>query len=329
MSEPRSNLEERSPDFFPVEPAVAPALVAARGAEAEMRYLEFLVARIRNRHTRRAYAQAFGDFSTFAEDRGLRDLAEVRSGHVGAWIEVLGKTRAPQTVKLRLAAVRGLLDWLVVGGVIPVNPAASVRGPRHVVRKGRTPVLAAGEAQALIRHIDASTLVGRRDRALIGVMLYGLARVGAAVGMRVGDFERRGLRWWVVLSEKGGRVHELPAHHNLEAWLIEYVEAAGIAGAPRSPLFRAALGRSGTISDRPLLARNALHMVRRRCRDAGIGTQAGCHSLRATGITAYLAHGGTLETAQRLAGHASPRTTQIYDRTDDAITLDEIERIIL
>jgi site-specific recombinase XerC len=137
-----------------------------------MRYLEFLVARIRNRHTRRAYAQAFGNFAAFAEERGIPDLAEVRPGHVGAWIKALGKTHAPQTVKLRLAALRGLLDWLIVGQVIPTNPAASVRGPRHVVRKGRTPVLAAGEAQALIRHIDASTIVGRRDRALIGVMLY-------------------------------------------------------------------------------------------------------------------------------------------------------------
>jgi site-specific recombinase XerC len=234
-----------------------------------------------------------------------------------------------RTVKLRLAALRGLLDWLVVGGVIPLNPAASVRGPRHVVRKGRTPVLAAGEAQALIRHIDVSTVVGRRDRALIGVMLYGLARASAAVGMRVGDFERRGHRHWVVLREKGGRMHELPAHHNLEAWLIDYIEAAGIGDTARAPLFRAAIGRWGTLSDRPLLARNALHAVHRRCRDAGIETRAGCHSLRATGITAYLAHGGTLETAQRLAGHASPRTTQIYDRTDDAVTLDEVERIIL
>jgi site-specific recombinase XerC len=190
--------------------AGVPALVSARGPGAEMRYLEFLVARIRNRNTRRVYVQSFADFATFATDRGIRDLAEVRPGHVGAWVEALGKARAPQTVKFRLAALRGLLDWLVVGGVIPLNPAASVRGPRHVVRKGRTPVLAAGEAQALIRHIDASTLVGRWDRALIGVMLYALARVGAAGGMRVADFERRGHRHWVVLREKDGRIAVRP-----------------------------------------------------------------------------------------------------------------------
>ena len=134
--------------------ARVPALVSARGPEAEMRYLEFLVARVRNRNTRRAYAQAVADFAAFVENRGIRDLAHVRPGHVGAWIEAQGKVRAPQTVKLRLAALRGLLDWLVVGGVIPTNPAASVRGPRHVVR-GPNAGARPGEAQALIRHIDA------------------------------------------------------------------------------------------------------------------------------------------------------------------------------
>jgi site-specific recombinase XerC len=319
----------QEPTLPPSAPDEAPHLIAASGPQAEGLFWEFLTVPIRNRHTRRAYRRAVADFAIFSQERGVTTLVEVKSTHVAGYVEQLGKTRAPQTVKLRLAALRGLLDWLVVGGVIPVNPAASVRGPRYLVRKGRTPVLGPGEAQALLRHIDASTLVGRRDRALIGIMLYGLARVSAAVGMRVGDFERRGHRHWVVLREKGGRVHELPAHHNLEAWLIDYIEAAGIGDEARAPLFRAAIGRSGTLSDRPLLARNALHIVRRRCRDAGIGTPAGCHSLRATGITAYLAHGGKLETAQRLAGHASPRTTQIYDRTDDAVTLDEVERIIL
>ncbi|MFO7854347.1 MAG: hypothetical protein R6V44_03820 [Paracoccaceae bacterium] len=96
------------------------------------------------------------------------------------------------------------------------------------------------------------------------------------------------------LHEKGGRHHELPTHHALEAWLHDYVEAAGLAGEPRSPLFRSALGRTGRLSDRPLLARNALDLVRRRARDAGIRGAICNHSLRATGITAYLANGGTL-----------------------------------
>ncbi|MFO7854238.1 MAG: tyrosine-type recombinase/integrase [Paracoccaceae bacterium] len=131
------------------------------------------------------------------------------------------------------------------------------------------------------------------------------------------------------LREKGGRHHELPAHHALEAWLLDYVEAAGLAGEPRSPLFRSALGRTGRLSDRPLLARNALDLVRRRARDAGIRGAICNHSLRATGITAYLANGGTLETAQAIAAHESPRTTKLYDRTDDEVTLDEVERIVL
>lgn len=300
------------------------------GSHAETRFWEFFTVTVRNRNTRAAYARAAAEFFDFLRGRGgVARLLDIQPMHVAAYVEELGKSRSAPTVKLRLAALRSLFDWLVVGQVIPSNPAAAVRGPKHAVRKGRTPVLAPGEARILIRHVDAETLVGKRDRALIGVMLYGLARVSAAVGMRVADVNLRGHQHWLRLREKGGKVHELPAHHLLEDWLLEYISAAGIARESKAPLFRAAVGRSGTLSHRPLLARNALHMIRRRVADAEMETPIGCHSLRATGITAYLANGGALETAQRMAGHASPRTTQLYDRTDDAVTLDEIERIIL
>jgi site-specific recombinase XerD len=307
----------------------APILIAASGPEAVRAYWEFLTVPIRNRNTRRAYRQAAADLSIFLREQGVEMLIEVKSWHVAGYVEQFGKTHAPATAKARLAAIRSLLDWLVVRQVIPSNPAAAVRGPKHVVRRGRTPVLARGEAQSLIRHLDVATVVGRRDRALIGVMLYGLVRVSAAVGMRVEDFEVRGSRRWLVLREKGGRTHEIPAHHALDEWMLDYIDAAGIAHDAQGPLFRSSVGRSGTLSDRPLAARNALHMVRRRCRDAGIETPIGCHSLRATGITAYLGNGGMLEIAQRMAGHASPRTTQLYGRTGNAITFDEVERIIL
>ena len=85
----------------------------------------------------------------------------------------------------------------------------------------------------------------------------------------------------------------------------------------------------GRLTPRPLLARNALDLVRRRARAAGIRTPVSNHTFRATGITAYLENGGTLEGAQAIAAHESPRTTKLYDRTADRITLDEIERIIL
>ncbi len=147
--------------------------------------------------------------------------------------------------------------------------------------------------------------------------------------MEVRDFYPIGRRWWVRLHEKGGKLHELPAHHNLDAWLHEYIEAAGIGVEARTPLFRSAIGRTGRLSERGLQERNALDLVQRRAKDAGITQKISNHTFRATGITAYLENGGTLEKAQAIAAHESPRTTKLYDRTSDQVTLDEVERIVL
>jgi integrase/recombinase XerD len=137
-----------------------------------------------------------------------------------------------------------LFDWLVTGGLLATNPATSVRGPKHVIKRGKTPVLTTDQARVLIESIDTSTLVGLRDRALIGVMTYAFARIGAVVSMRVEDYFANGKRWWVRLHEKGGKRHEMPAHHKLETFLDEYIRTVGIAGDERSPLFRSAVRRT-------------------------------------------------------------------------------------
>lgn len=307
-----------------------PPIVVASGPGAEERFWEFFGVTLRNRNTRRAYLRAVEAFCAAMEARGLRNLVDVRPLHVAAHVELLTASHAAPTVKQHLAAVRMLFDWLVLGQVIPSNPAASVRGPRHVVRRGRTPVLEREDARRLLDGIRTDTVVGLRDRAFIALLIYSFARVGAALSMKVGDFHPQGRRWWLRLEEKGGKQHALPAHHNLEAWMLEYLEAADITGDRTGWLFRAAIGRTGRLSERPLLARNALDLVRRRARDAGLAVPGICnHTFRATGITAYLESGGTLEMAQAIANHESPRTTKLYDRTGDGITLDEIERIIL
>ena len=260
---------------------------------------------------------------------GVSALPQVQPIHVAAYVEALGKTHAPSTVKLRLAAIRMLFDWLVTGQVIATNPATSVKGPKYVVKRGKTPVLERAEARRLLESLDTDSLVGLRDRAFIGLLVYTFARVGAAVAMTVSDFYPTGHRWWVRLHEKGGKLHELPCHHNLEAWLHEYVAVAGIGDDQRSPLFRSAIGRSGKLSERGLVERNALDLVQRKARQAGVVTAICNHTFRATGITAYMENGGTLEKAQAIAAHESPRTTKLYDRSADQITLDEVERIIL
>jgi integrase len=222
-----------------------------------------------------------------------------------------------------------LFDWLVVGQVIAFNPASSVRGPKHSVRKGKTRILTAEETRALFDSIDSSTLVSLRDRALIGVMVYTFGRVAAALKMRIGDVFIQGRRMRVTLHEKGGKRHELPCHHNLEEYLAEYIEAAGISEDKKGYLFRSAPGWSRKLTDRPMSQSDAYRMIARRVGGAGIRTKIGNHSFRAIGITEYLRRGGRLEVAQQIANHESARTTGLYDRRDDQMTLDEVERIAI
>jgi integrase len=160
-------------------------------------------------------------------------------------------------------------------------------------------------------------------------MTYAFARIGAVVAMRVEDYFANGKRWWVRLHEKGGKRHEMPAHHKLEAFLDEYIRAAGIASDEKSPLFRSAVRRTGTLAATAMHRVDAWRMVQRRSAELGMKVKIGCHTFRATGITAYLEAGGTLENAQAMAAHESPRTTKLYDRTGDEITLDEVERITI
>ena len=306
---------------------VVPALIAAAGERASLRFLEFFAANIRNPHTRRAYGRAVADFLAWCDDAGVPSVMVVQPLHVAAWIELQTQDRAAPTVKQRLAAIRHLFDWLVTGQVVPVNPAASVRGPSHAVKAGKTPVLEPAEARALIDSIDVGTPVGLRDRALIGLMVYSFARVGAALGMKVDDVFTQNRRLWVRLREKGGKPHAMPCHHNLESYLSAYIDQAGLAGDPKGPLFRTIGRGTGQLTRTPLPQANAYLMIGRRAAAAGIATKLGNHSFRATGITAYLKNGGTLEKAAQMANHASTRTTQLYDRRREDLSLDEVERI--
>jgi len=303
-----------------------PELVAAANEPAQLRFLEFFAVAIRNPHTRRAYAHAAGEFLAWSFARGVVTLEGVRPLHVAAWIEELGRSLSAPTVKQRLAGVRHLFDWLVVGQVIPFNPASSVRGPAHSARTGRTPVLDTGEARALLDAVDVSAEIGLRDRALIGLMVYTFARIGAALSMKREDVFVQGRRLWIRLQEKGGKRHELPCHHQLEEYLHAYIETCGIDD-PKGPLFRTISRTTKRLSEMPLTQPDAYAMVSRRAKAVGIETKIGNHTFRATGITTFLTNGGTLENAASLANHASTRTTQLYDRRRDTITLAEVERV--
>ena len=301
-----------------------PAVIVDAGPAAVERFLEFFAASIANGRTRAAYGRAVGQFLAWCGERGL-GLRSIAPLHVAAYIRT--HPGSVPTVKQHLAAIRALCDWLVVHQVLPVNPAASVRGPKHVVTKGATPVLTPAETRALLDRIDTGTLVELRDRALLSVMVYSFARVSAAVGMRRQDYFRQGVRGWLRLHEKGGKRHDVPAHHRAEEAVEAYVVAAGLEDG-RAPLFQS-VDRAGQLSGRLLGRRAVLAMIKRRAVAARLPATTCCHTFRATGITAYLSNGGTLEHAQRIAGHASPKTTKLYDRTADAVSLDEIERIVI
>jgi site-specific recombinase XerD len=309
--------------------ARVPALISEAGERAGMRFLEFFTANIRNPNTRRAYARATQDFLTWCQIVSVPSLADVAPLHVATWIELQMQTLAAPSVKQRLAAIRHLFDWLVIGQVVPHNPAASVRGPSHTSRTGKTPVLDPSEARQLLDSIDISTPAGLRDRALIALMVFSFARIGAAIGMKVEDVYTQNRRLWVRLREKGGKQHAMPCHHSLEAYLHAYLEGTGIESDAKGPLFRTIGRGSRHLSRNALPQANAHAMVRRRAIAAGIETLIGNHTFRATGITAYLRNGGTLENAAAMANHASTRTTQLYDRRRDDISLDEVERVLL
>jgi integrase/recombinase XerD len=324
-----------------------PALFADAGERGCGRLLEWLTADIRNPNTRASYAHAVSRFSDWCGLRGLR-LENLQPIHAATYVEELatvvrkdGKTLSKPTVKQHLAALRMLGDYLVTGQVIANNPFSPVRGPKYKIKKGKTVVLTAGEMRQLLNSFDMTldaegrmvekeaadfTLAELRDRALIAVLAYSFARISAALGMNVGDYYRQGQRHSLRLHEKGGKHHEVPCHRMARAYLDAYLAAAGIASDRNGPLYRT-FDSHRRLTDRRLSRREALAMVKRRVTAAGLGDRTCNHSFRATGITAYLQNGGSIEKAQQIAAHESPRTTKLYDRTTDDIDESEIERI--
>jgi len=263
-------------------------------------------------------------FLDWCEHRRL-ELHDIDALSVAAYVEQLGSRTAKPTVKQHLAAIKQLFAYLTSNGILEVNPAASVRGPKYVVKRGKTPVLSATEARQLLDSIESNTLVGLRDRALIGLMVYSFARVGAAVTIKGGDLFQHRKQLWLRLHEKGGKRHEVPCHPELEAYLAAWTKAAGIGRDKKEPLFRS-IGKGERLSEKAMSRFDVFHMIKRRAKAAALPYSTCCHTFRATGITAYLENGGTLEHAQTIVNHESPRTTKLYDRTREELTAEEVGR---
>ena len=307
-------------------PAPVPVLVGELGVAGRRRFAQFFTAELANDNTRLAYARAVRRLCDWCEVRGV-GLLEIEPVLAAAYLEDAKTSLSLPTLKQHLSAIRRLFDWWVTGGVLPLNPFSSVRLPRYSQRSGKTPVLFEEETRRLFDAIETDTVLGLRDRALLGCMTYAFLRVSAVVGLRVKDYESSRRRSTLAVLEKGGKWQRLPCHHQLAEDLDAYVEAAGIGAEGSGPLFRGARGRGGQLTDKRISRSGVLSVVKKRAEAAGLPATLSSHSFRATGITNYLAHGGDLETAAAIAGHASTQTTQLYNRNAERITQAELERI--
>lgn len=321
-------------ELLPVLPAVErwrdscmPATIEGHGPAARFAWEEFFHGEIRNAYTRRNYLHAVRRFLAWTESRGI-DLPCIAPAHVGAYLDE-STTSAP-TKKLHLAALRAFFDRLVLRHVVVLNPAQSVRGPKHATVEGRTPEIGPAQIRQLLGSMTSCDVVAVRDRALIATLVYTAARVGAVVRLRLRYLHRDEATWSIRFQEKGGKQREIPVRDDLRHLLSDYLTLARAATWPAdAPLFRSAVGKTKVLTDRPLTPGDACRMLKRRLRRAGLPSRLSPHSFRVAVITDLLQHGASLEDVQNLAGHADPRTTRLYDRRQRLVTRNLVERITI
>jgi integrase/recombinase XerD len=319
--------------------ATLPELVERAGGTARFAWEEFFYAEHHNPHTQRAYERAVRRFLGWCDGQGI-ELIGITPGMVGQYLVSLGGS--PSKRNQHLAALRGFFDRMVNRHVCILNPAASVRGVKDLVIEGKTPEISIDHARTLLASIrlsrkvktkqggtvEVTLLVGLRDRAVLATLAYTACRAGAVAKLRLQDFQHDGQQYVLRFQEKGGKSREIPVRHDLEGFILAYVEAAGIAGEAKDlPLFRASNGRSRTLTAKPLGTERICELVKRRLKDAGLPSRLSPHSFRVTAITSLLEQGVPMEDVQYLAGHAEPRTTTLYDRRKKRVTRNIVERI--
>jgi site-specific recombinase XerD len=248
-------------------------LALQQSPQAARTFFEFFASTLPNPNTRAAYGRDVRRFFEWCALKGYDPLA-VTPIHLASYREVLARTVEPTTVKRHFSALRSLYAWWVEKGVLASNQVREVKTAKVSRTEGKTPALDVEQVRHLLESFGdedvALNVVRLRDRAVIAVMAYSFARVQAVVSLRVRDYAPLGRRSVLRLAEKGGQQREVPVHHKLEEYLDAYVEAAAIGNAKDTPLFRAAAGKTGLLTERPLDRRNAYEMIKRRLKDAGI-----------------------------------------------------------
>ena len=302
-----------------------PEVVQDAGAAARFAFEEFIHAQVRNPATRKAYLHAVEQFSKWCVRQPIA-LNAVTPADVARHLDSLAVSLP--TRKLHLSALRKFFDGLVLRHVVILNPAISVRTERYLVIEGRTPEISKVDARRLLHGIDVTNINGARDFAVIGILIYTAARVGAVAKLRRRDFYESGGQYFFRFHEKGGKIREIPARHDLQQAIVNYLELGGLDYADgNSPLFRSTIRRTRQLTMSPLTADDMARMLKRRLRQAGLSCRLSPHSFRVTTLTDLLEQGVPLEDVQYLAGHSDPRTTRLYDRRRRRITRNIVERI--
>lgn len=305
--------------------SAVPAVLQRAGANAMFAAEEFFKALLSNDHTKRAYGRVVRNFLTWCENHKY-ELREITPGIAGEYMAQLPGS-AP-TKNQALAALRHFFDALVTRHAVALNSFASVRGVKHSVVDGKTAEISIAQAKKLFSSLDIGTVVGLRDRAVLGVLAYTGARIGAVAILRISDYRDLGEQRVLRFREKGGKEREIPVRHDLENWLNEYLQAAGISGDDKTmPLFRAAERKRKCLTASGYKAHSIRQMLKRRLSQAGLPDIFSPHSFRVTVVTDLLKQDVPLEDVQYLAGHSDPKTTQIYDRRRRRVTRNIVERI--
>jgi len=301
-------------------------------------YIDFLMSHT-NRKTREVYAQGLRKFcdwvGSHSKSTEVPRISKLTGSQMAAFIASISESDEEtgltddkaRTVSTIFSAVRTYLDACIAAGLLKTNVARAVRLPRVPTGKGATPVLDNAMVARMIEMIPMETDADYRDRAMIAMMAYSLFRISAVCRLRVRDYQMRGNLRYIVTVEKRSKVHEMPVHETLAHYIDDYLTTTGLVDQPDAPLFQGTTPHKGILTGHAYSRNASWKMIQRRAKAAGHYSEIGNHSLRATGITNYLAHGGQLEEARKMAGHKSAETTRLYDRNIDAVDPDEVGRI--
>lgn len=313
--------------------STVPAIVAEAGANARYAYEEFF-AGLNSPHTTTAYKRAVHRFLLHCDRTDLA-LHQVTPRVIADYIQMLdsqsssnpGRALSKPTRKVHLAAIRLFLDYCVQRHAIILNPALSVRGPRHSVTEGKTPAIDPREARTLLDSIGAARPIDLRDRAIIATLIFTAARVGAVAKLSRGDFFTDGRQFYLRFDEKGDKQRVIPVRHDLQLLIERYLGECP-SSDPGGPVFLTAAGRTGKLLLRRMSANDMLRMVKRRLLAAGLpASSLCCHSFRAGTATNLLEQGVDPAEVQYLLGHSDPRTTRLYDRRQLRVSRNIVERI--